>query len=168
MNNRKVPQKSIAVYGASVALMLVLSYIESILPLDIMIPGAKLGLPNIVTIFLLYIKGASGALIASAIRIVLSGFMLGNMFSILYSASGFALSFLCMLAAKKSGYFGVTGVSLIGGIMHNMGQLVCASLITGRYVLSYLPFLILAGCIAGVVIGLLGAEMIKRIGRFML
>ena len=166
MKERKVPQNSIAVYGVSVAVSLVLSYIESVIPINLGIPGAKLGLPNMVTVFLLYIADAAGAAGVSAMRIVLSGAMYGNMFSILYSMSGAALSFLCMLIAKKSGKFGVLGVSIMGGITHNFGQLICASFIAGGYVMTYLPVLILAGCVAGTAIGVLSAEIIKRVGRY--
>lgn len=164
---RKVPQKSIAVYGVAVALSLVLSYIESILPVDLVLPGAKIGLPNIVSIFLLYTAGAGGCALVAVLRIVLAGFMFGNMFSIIYSLSGFLFSFVSMLLMKRSGRFGVTGVSITGGIMHNAGQLICASFIAGPYVMTYLPALAAAGTAAGLLIGLAGAEMIRRVGRYM-
>ena len=168
MDNRKAPQKSIAFYGTALALSLVLSYVESLIPINLGVPGAKLGLANLVSIFLLYTAGARACFFISISRILLSGFMFGNMFAILYSSAGFLFSFLSMLLVKRSGLFSVKGVSLVGGIMHNIGQLCCAALIAGPYVLSYLPLLFLAGMAAGLLIGLLGAYMIKRVGRYVL
>ncbi len=167
MKNGKVPQNSIAIYGASVAVSLVLSYVESIIPINLGIPGAKIGLPNIVTIFLLYTAGARGALAVSVMRILLSGFMFGNMFSIVYSLSGLLLSFAGMVLLRQTGRFSTMGVSIAGGILHNMGQLICAVLVAGPYVAVYLPALLLAGCLAGTVVGLLGAETVKRVGRYL-
>ena len=114
MKNGKVPQNSIAIYGASVAVSLVLSYVESIIPINLGIPGAKIGLPNIVTIFLLYTAGARGALAVSVMRILLSGFMFGNMFSIVYSLSGLLLSFAGMVLLRQTGRFTkkVLGIAL--------------------------------------------------------
>ena len=113
MKNGKVPQNSIAIYGASVAVSLVLSYVESIIPINMGIPGAKIGLPNIVTIFLLYTAGARGALAVSVMRILLSGFMFGNMFSIVYSLSGLLLSFAGMVLLRQTGRFSTMGVSVM-------------------------------------------------------
>ncbi|HIU87633.1 MAG TPA: Gx transporter family protein [Candidatus Avilachnospira avistercoris] len=168
MNERKVPEKSIAFYGVTLSLALVLSYVESLLPMSLGVPGAKLGLANLMTVFLLYTAGARAAFSISAARIMLSGFMFGNMFAILYSSMGFLFSFLSMLLLKRSGRFGTVGVSMAGGVMHNVGQLICAAFIAGGYVLMYLPALLLAGIIAGLLIGALGAYMIKRVGRYVL
>ena len=168
MDNRKAPQKSIAFYGTALALSLVLSYVESLIPMNLGVPGAKLGLANLVSIFLLYTAGARACFFISISRILLSGFMFGNMFAILYSSMGFLFSFLSMLLLKRSGRFGTVGVSMAGGVMHNVGQLICAAFIAGGYVLMYLPALLLAGIIAGLLIGALGAYMIKRVGRYVL
>ncbi len=146
-----------------VSLGLVLSYAESLVPIHLGIPGAKLGLPNLVTLCLLYLASPGLAFGTGIVRILLSGFMFGNLFSIAYSAAGFLLSFCCMLLLKKTGRFGVTGVSVAGGIAHNMGQLAAAVFLTNRYVLTYLPVLLAAGCLAGTFIGLLGAVMVKRL-----
>ncbi len=139
------------------AVSLVLSYVESIIPINMGIPGAKIGLPNIVTIFLLYTAGARGALAVSVMRILLSGFMFGNMFSVVYSLSGLLLSFAGMVLLRQTGRFSTMGVSIAGGILHNMGQLICAALlVAGPYVAVYLPALLLAGCLAGTAVGLWG------------
>lgn len=139
------------------------SYLETLVPLKIPVPGAKPGLPNIVTVTLLYCADAKAAIFVTLARIILSGFMFGNMFSIVYSLSGFLFSFLTMLALKKTGRFGMTGVSTAGGVMHNAGQLTAAALLTDGYVFSYLPALIAAGVAAGVVIGLLSGIIAGRL-----
>ena len=147
----------------SVALGLALSYVEALIPIPLGVPGAKPGLPNIVTVTLLYALGPAEAALVSLMRIVLSGFMFGNLFAILYSMAGFICSFLTMLALKKSGRFGMTGVSTAGGVMHNAGQLAVAALLTDGSVFAYLPVLVIAGTLAGIVVGVAGAIISRRI-----
>ena len=155
--------KKIVFLALCLSLALVLSYVESVLPFHFGIPGAKLGLPNLVTVVLIYAGNVPGAFLVALMRIVLSGFLFGNLFAILYSAAGFLLSFVTMLLMKRSGCFGMTGVSVAGGVMHNAGQILVAIFLTNAAVLSYLPFLAAAGTAAGVVIGLLGGILLKRL-----
>ena len=112
--NQSDTTKKVVFCAMSLAAGLVLSYIESILPINIGIPGAKIGLPNIVTVMLLYNCGFFPALTVNIMRILLSGFMFGNLFAIIYSAAGLLFSMAAMLLLKKSGLFGVTGVSCAG------------------------------------------------------
>ncbi len=147
------------------SLALVLSYVESVLPVSIGVPGAKIGLPNLVTVLLLYTLGPAEAFTVALLRIILSGFLFGNLFAILYSAAGFILSFFTMILLKKTQKFGITGVSVAGGVMHNIGQILVAVFLTNAAVLSYLPMLLAAGTAAGVVIGLLSSILVKRVGR---
>lgn len=158
------PAKRIAAYGVLTALALVLSYVEAMIPVNIGIPGAKLGLPNLVTMLLLYTAGPKAAIVIAVVRIVVTGFTFGNLFMIFYSASGFVLSILVMLLLKRSQAFSVTGVSLAGGVAHNLGQLCCAAFLTGPYVFAYFPVLLCAGILAGLGIGLLGGLLVKRVG----
>lgn len=97
---------------------------------------------------------------------MLSGFLFGNLFAICYSAAGFALSFIIMLLMKKSDRFGMTGVSAVGGIMHNVGQLTVAALLTNASVYAYLPVLFIAGAISGVLIGIAGGLITDRVSVF--
>lgn len=157
--------KYMVLLAMCLALELALSYVESLIPFNMGIPGAKVGLPNIVTVLLIYSMGPGAALAAGVSRIILSGFMFGNMFAILYSAAGFALSFAVMLLLQKTGRFGIMGVSIAGGICHNIGQIITAVCITNLSVLSYLPFLIAAGTAAGVVIGAAAGIIEGRIGQ---
>ena len=154
-------KKKTAYLGVYLALALISSYVDSLIPFYFGIPGVKLGLTNIVVVLMLYCVGTKEALAVSALRIVLSGFLFGNMFSILYSLAGGLLSFLMMYLLKKTKWFGVLPVSVSGGIFHNVGQLVVAA------IFYYMPVLLFAGALTGFLIGIAAQEMIKRIGNRM-
>ena len=158
-------RNKVAYMGVFLALALICSYVESLIPISFGIPGVKLGLTNIVVILMLYCIGAKEALAVSACRIVLAGFLFGNLFSILYSLAGGLLSFLIMWAVKRTGKLGILPVSVCGGIFHNIGQLAVAALVVENYnVFYYLPVLLLAGAATGLVIGIVAQELIIRIG----
>ena len=154
-----------AYLGVFLALALICSYVESLIPISFGIPGVKLGLTNIVVVLMLYCIGAKEALAVSVCRIVLAGFLFGNLFSILYSLAGGLLSFLIMWAVKRTGKLGILPVSVCGGIFHNIGQLAVAALVVENYnVFYYLSVLLLAGAATGLAIGVVAQELIIRIG----
>ena len=156
--------KKIARYGLLVALALVLSYAESLVPLSVAVPGVKLGLPNLVVIFALYRIGAKEAAVLSVLRVVLVSAMFGNAYSLWYSLAGAVLSLAVMSALKQTKLFGCTGVSVAGGVCHNLGQIAVAMLVLRSVgVAYYLPVLVFSGTLAGVAIGAVGAVMVKRI-----
>ena len=156
--------KKIARYGLLVALALVLSYAESLVPLSVAVPGVKLGLPNLVVIFALYRIGAKEAAVLSVLRVVLVSAMFGNAYSLWYSLAGAVLSLAVMSALKQTKLFGCTGVSVAGGVCHNLGQVAVAMLVLrSAGVAYYLPVLVFSGTLAGVAIGAVGAVMVKRI-----
>jgi heptaprenyl diphosphate synthase len=161
MKNSKA--KRVAFYGIFVALAFVFSYIEVLIPFTVgMIPGFKLGLANIVVLTALYAMGVKEAFVISCIRIVLVGFTFGNMFSILYSLAGGLLSWLIMCIFKKVKAFSVIGVSIAGGISHNIGQIAVAAIVLQTKSIGfYLPLLLVSGTITGLLIGLLGAWLLK-------
>lgn len=160
-NDRKT--KWVASYGILITISLVASYIEVLIPMFIVVPGAKIGLANVVTMVALYLLGTKDAIVITILRIVLSGFLFGNVFAIVYSISGATLSFFCMLLLKKL-KFEVVTVSMIGGIAHNVGQLLLAAyLVENIRVLYYLPVLFSIGGIAGALIGMIGGGVIKRL-----
>lgn len=157
-------KRNTAYLGMFLAIALICSYIESLIPFNFGIPGVKLGLTNIVVILMLYCVGAKEAILISVLRIVLAGFMFGNPFSILYSLGGGVVSFLAMLLLKKTGKFKVVPVSVAGGIFHNVGQLLVASAVVENYNLFYyMPVLLVAGFVTGFLIGVLAQEMIIRL-----
>ena len=116
----------VAYFGVFTALALIFSYVESMIPFHIGIPGVKLGLANLIVVVALYKMGTEEAYALSVARIVLSGFLFANLFSIIYSLAGGMLSLTVMVFLKKKGWFSVYGVSLAGGVMHNVGQLLIA------------------------------------------
>ena len=141
-----------------------LSYIESLIPAFIPIPGIKLGLANIVSVFLLYKCGFKYAFTVSVLRVLLSVLLFGNILTLAYSLSGAVLSLLLMLLFKKTGLFSEVGVSIVGGISHNAAQIAVACLLmdTAR-IMYYLPALIISGTVTGAVIGIGGGLLIKKI-----
>ncbi len=156
--------KWVALYGMLISLAFIFSYIEAAIPIPIPVPGVKLGLANLVSIVGLYTVGIKGTIAVSLVRIVLVGFTFGNLSSMIYSLAGGTVSLIFMILLKKTGKFSQVGVSIMGGIGHNIGQLTAAALITETAgVFYYLPFLMVAGVIAGAVIGLLGGLVTARI-----
>ena len=158
--------KKIAYLGLLIALAFVFSYIEFLIPVNIGIPGAKLGLANLVIIVALYTLNEKDAFILSMIRIVLVGFTFANLASMLYSLAGGILSFLAMLLAKRTKKLSITGVSVIGGVFHNVGQIIMAIwVVKTTSLIYYLPVLMVSGIAAGVAIGILGAMVTKRMKK---
>ena len=154
----------LALMGLLTALGLIIGYIEFLIPIPLGIPGVKPGFANIVIVWALYSLGPWEALMINGMRIFLSGFLFGNFSMILYSLAGAAVSFLCMCLSKKSGLFSMTGVSMIGGVMHNMGQLLVAMAVLETVSLVYYgPVLLAAGVITGLLIGIVTGEVKKRI-----
>ena len=154
----------VAYFGVFTALALIFSYVETLIPVNFGIQGVKLGLANLVIVIAIYKMKLSDAFLLSVVRVVLSGFIFGNYFSILYSLSGGVLSLAVMALLKRAGGFSVIGISIAGGIAHNIGQLIVAMLVVETFrVAYYLPVLLLAGMLAGSVIGIAANEMLKRL-----
>ncbi len=151
--------------GMLIALAMVLSFIESQIPAFVAVPGMKLGLANIAIVFALYSLGFREALGVSLIRVVLSAILFGSVVSGLYSAAGAILSLLGMALLKKSGFFGTVGVSVSGAVLHNLGQIgIACFILRTQALVYYLPFLILSAVVAGVVIGIIAAVLVERLG----
>ena len=154
----------VAYFGVFTALALIFSYVETLIPVNFGIQGVKLGLANLVIVIAIYKMKLSDAFLLSVVRVVLSGFIFGNYFSILYSLSGGVLSLAVMALLKRAGGFSVIGISIAGGIAHNIVQLIVAMLVVETFrVAYYLPVLLLAGMLAGSVIGIAANEMLERL-----
>ena len=158
--------RKIAYYGLLVALAFIFSYVESLFPINFGIPGIKLGLANLVVIVALYIFGIKEAIAVSLIRIVLSGLTFSSIAAMAYSLAGGILSLAVMIIAKRLNKLSAMGVSVLGGVFHNVGQILVAIVVleTGSLI-YYLPVLIISGLIAGIIIGILAAEVIKRLPK---
>ncbi len=145
---------------------MILGYIESLFPIFYGIPGVKLGLANSMSLVILYMIGTAGAFCVSIIRVVLSGFLFGNLFSIAYSMAGALLSMTVMSLMKRNKHFSILGISMMGGIAHNIGQLIVAILLVENLnLMYYLPVLLLSGLLTGLLIGFLSSEILKRLPK---
>ena len=155
--------KKVALYGVLLALALILSWLEAMLPSP-GIPGVKLGLPNLVVVFALYRLRARDAAALSLLRVLLVALLFGNYAALAWSAAGAALSLLVMMLLKRSGKFSLAAVSVAGAVTHNLAQVAVAAVVLETSRLAwYLPALLVSGTAAGIAIGLLGALLVKRV-----
>ena len=156
--------RTIAEYGLLLALALVLSYVELLLPLSFAVPGIKLGLANLVVIFALYRLGWGSAAVLSLLRVLLVSLLFGNAYSLAYSLAGAVLSLLVMLPLQRCGKFRPLSVSAAGGVMHNVGQILAATVLmeTGK-LLYYLPVLCVSGVVAGCCIGITAGLLVQKV-----
>lgn len=153
-----------AYFGVFTALALIFSYVETLIPFNFGIPGVKLGLANLVIVIALYKMRLREAYLLSIVRVLLNGFIFGNYFSIVYSLAGGLLSLSIMALLRKREGFSILGISMAGGVMHNVGQLIVAMIIVETLsVAYYVPVLLISGLITGCVIGVVSGEMLKRL-----
>ena len=161
---KKRTQK-IALLGLYTAIAMALAYLEVLLPpIFSAIPGIKLGLPNIVIIFVLYRMGVKEAALVSLVRMVAVSLLFGNPMTFAYSLAGGALSLIAMALLRKLDFFSIIGVSVAGGVLHNVGQILLAMFVLRTAELGYyLIVLSITGTIAGIFIGLCGGLAVKRV-----
>ena len=158
--------KKLTALSVAVALAMVLSFIESLIPPLVAVPGVKIGLANVVTVFLLYVFGWKEAATVSLIRVCLSALLFGSAVSLIYAISGAALSFVGMLLLKMIPFSSEVSVSIAGGVLHNAGQIIAACVIMeNAAIFSYLPPLVISGTVAGIAVGLLAAILIKKLHK---
>lgn len=159
-----VNAKKMTMTALLAALALIFSYIEVLIPFSPGIPGIKLGIANLVIIISLYYLGPKYAFSVNLVRILIAGLLFNGLFGALYSLAGALLSFTVMALLRKTGIFSITGVSIAGGVSHNMGQLlVAAFLIDSLKIFAYFPVLIFSGIISGAVIGIISYLILKRL-----
>lgn len=160
--------KKIATYGLLIALAFILSYIEHLFQLPIPVPGIKIGLANLVVLTALYSLGVKEAFALSVLRIILVGFTFGSPSTMMFSMAGGLLSWFMMSLLKGSKRFGIVGVSIVGGVSHNVGQILVAMIILDTMkVIYYLGVLLISGIITGVLIGLLGGMIVSRMKKIL-
>lgn len=170
MNRKKVPRKrsrsyKIAMSAVLTALAMIFSYVEAVIPFNVGIPGVKLGLSNLVILVALYSIGAGYAFAVNMTRIILSGLLFGGVSAMLYSLAGGLLSFAVMLILMKTDIFSPIGVSMAGGVAHNIGQLTVAALVTETAkIYLYMPVLLISGTVTGAALGVISAAVLNRMG----
>ena len=157
--------RQVAFLGMCTSCALILSYIELLLPpISAVAPGIKMGLANVMTLFVMYRAGIKPAVAVLAFRIFLSSLLFGNAVSLIYSTIGGVLSFLIMIVMKKTGKFSPVGVSTAGGVVHNVGQILGAVLLMKTPEISYyFPILVISGTLAGIFVGVLGTFLLKTL-----
>lgn len=161
--------KKVAFLGLFISLAMILSYVESQIPPLAAVPGVKIGLPNIVMVLLLYKIGAKETVIVSLIRIFLVSLLFGNVQTMTFSIAGAVLSLAGMILLKKTNLFSCITVSIVGGILHNVGQIIAACFWTNTAEIAYyLPVLLVSGIIAGAVIGIIAGLLVKRLEKWKL
>lgn len=157
----------VAYFGVFTALALIFSYVETLIPISFGIPGIKLGLANVAVVIAMFKMRVREVYLISISRVILAGFMFGNLFSILYSLAGGLLSLTVMYLMCRTKKFSIYGVSMAGGVFHNVGQLVMAVFVLESFSIAYyFPVLMISGLITGMVIGIISNATIQRI-RFL-
>lgn len=158
--------KKTALFGLMIALAFVFSYLETLIPLNIGVAGVKLGLANLVVVTALYTMPRRDAFFIAIIRIILVGITFAGVSTLIYSLAGGLLSFAVMCLLQKSKRFSVIGVSLAGGIAHNLGQILAASLVMQiPRIIYYLPVLAISGVVTGILIGIISRIIIERLNK---
>ena len=158
--------KYMSMYAMFVALAMILSYIESLIPIPFAVPGMKIGLANLVVIVALYVMDEKAAISISLIRVILVSFTFANLSAMIFSLAGALCSIICMLLLKRTGNYSVNGVSIVGAVSHNVGQLMVAMAVVNTVqVISYLPILIIFGVTSGFLMGMLAIMVINRIKK---
>lgn len=159
MNTRKLTILSLCTTFA-----LILSYVESLLPLSLAVPGIKMGLANIAVLFVLYKMGAREALAVSLLRVLLASLLFGTAVTWLYSFFGALCSLLVMVLLQKTARLSPLGVSVPGAVVHNLAQIAVAICLLGAgAIFAYLPTLILSGTVCGVLIGIVAALVVRKV-----
>ena len=157
--------KRVATLGVIASLALLLSYVEFLLPpLFVAVPGIKLGLPNVVILFVLYYSGVRDAIGVSFVRVIISAMLFGSVMTLAYSAAGAALSLVVMATLKRLNILSPLGVSVAGAVAHNIGQTVVAVILLDTpQIAYYMVVLTLTGIVTGAFVGILGGLLLRRI-----
>lgn len=167
-NKEKTIAKKVAVCGMMIALAFIFSYLESLIPISFGIPGIKLGLANLVVLSCLFLMPKSEVFLILIARILLAGFLFGSGMMILYSLAGGILSFCVMSLIKKTDWFSAVGVSICGGVSHNIGQLIVAVIaVESLNLMYYAPILLISGALTGAMIGILERRCERVFRRIM-
>ena len=158
--------KALALSAMFACLALIFSYVEAIIPFSVGIPGVKLGLANLVVVIVLYEMNVRYALLINIIRILIAGLLFSGVFGALYSLAGGILSLLVMWLLKKTKLFSMIGVSMAGGVAHNMGQLlVAAAIVSNLRMFLYFPILMFSGLVTGILMGIVAYVIDNKIPK---
>lgn len=161
-------KNKVAYMGLLLAFSLILSYIEVLIPFQPGIPGIKLGLANLAVLLCLYLIGIREAILLTLVKAVITGFLFGNLSMIMYSLSGAFFSIIIMILMKKSGMFHLPVISAMGGVMHNVGQLLIAYVTVQTYgIVYYIPILLIAGLLTGILLGTVATLLLPYLQKIL-
>lgn len=156
--------KRLALSAILAAMAMIFSYIEALIPLPVPIPGIKLGLANLVIVIAIYRLGFKYAFIINCVRILITGLLFTGLFGAIYSFAGGVLSIVVMYLLYRTRLFSMVGVSMAGGVFHNLGQLLVACLIMSNFkLMSYFAVLLFSGLISGILIGIVAAVLYDKL-----
>ncbi|KXL54107.1 heptaprenyl diphosphate synthase component I [Anaerotignum neopropionicum] len=159
-------RKNVAYYGLFAALAILMGYVEMLIPIPLLVPGMKLGLANVIIVIVLYFMDTRAAFFISLVRVLLSGLLFAGFAGLLYSLAGALFSFCIMVLLKKTDKFSILGVSVAGGVFHNIGQIIVAALVVENIrLMYYLPFLLFFGVLTGAVIGIVARMTLGYLKR---
>ncbi|MDD7174297.1 MAG: Gx transporter family protein [Clostridiales bacterium] len=155
----------VALSGLLTSLMLVFGLIERQFPLPIPVPGIKLGLANSVLLYSLYMLGIRQSIVLMLLKALLSWLIYMNMSAMLYSLAGGVLSLLAMILIMRVKGVSVIGVSAIGAVFFNVGQILMAVVIlnTPQLIVTYLPVLMISGVLTGILTGIIARMVMKHL-----
>ncbi|WP_352399851.1 Gx transporter family protein [Anaerotignum sp.] len=158
--------KRVAYYGLFASLAILMGYVEMLIPMPLLVPGMKLGLANVIIVIVLYFMDGKAAFFISFVRVLLSGLLFAGFAGLLYSLAGAILSFGIMALLKKTNQFSIIGVSIAGGVFHNIGQIIVATMVVENLkLLYYFPFLLFFGVATGTVIGIVAKMSLGYLNR---
>ena len=158
--------KKIALCGLLTARAILMGYVEMLIPMPLIVPGIKLGLANVIVVITMYSLGPKTAFFISLVRVVLCGLLFAGFAGLLYSLAGAVLSFAVMALLYKTGKMSITGVSVAGGVFHNVGQIIVAALVVENIKMAYyLPFLLVSGVVTGFLIGVVSRLCLPYVNR---
>ena len=162
--DRGLSTRRLALSAMLAALALIFSYVEALIPLPVPVPGIKLGIANLVIVMAIYKLGFRYAFTINCVRIAIAGLLFSGVFGMIYSFAGGVLSLLVMYLLQRTGWFSMVGVSMAGGVAHNLGQLITASLLVQSVrMMSYFSILLFSGLISGILIGVLASLIYRRL-----
>lgn len=160
--------KRLVTLAMLVSVAMILSYLESLVPPLVAIPGVKLGLSNVATLFALLLLGPLAAVSVSLVRVFLSALLFGNAMALIFSLSGACLSLLVMIIFSRTKFFSPVGISIIGAVAHNAGQIIAAAIVLKTSaIVYYLAPLVVSGTLAGTVIGTASGLLAKRLEKIL-
>ena len=165
----KLNPKKLTELSLLLAIAVIMGYVEAIIPINIGIPGVKLGLANIVSVTILYTYGFKDGLLIGILRTIIVAFLFTNMSVLLYSLTAFLVSFCIMGVLKRTGVINLIIVSILGGIVHNVTQLIVAFFVfSGISIFFYMWILLFSGAVAGLLVGLISIKIIPIIKKLSL